>query len=157
MSPSLKRNKIVMSPSLKGNNCIIVHVNADNIIDWDTKHTNKSKIVTSDKFLTTKKEHYYLPIYKSNFCISFMSRVIRKPDFAYQKTKPLISCAVTAQLISTFVFASSSSYIRNFKLLAIFCCCTGLCMSDLFVKPDTRFFASGLICFIILRLIWENQ
>ena len=31
--------------------------------------------------------------------------VMRKPDFAYAKTKPQISCAVTAQLISDFVFA----------------------------------------------------
>ena len=30
---------------------------------------------------------------------------MRKPDFAYAKTKAQISCAVTAQLISAFVFA----------------------------------------------------
>ena len=34
-----------------------------------------------------------------------MSRVMRKPDFAYAKTEVQISCAVTAQLISAFVFA----------------------------------------------------
>ena len=34
-----------------------------------------------------------------------MSRVIRKPAFAFAKTKTQISCAVTAQLISAFIFA----------------------------------------------------
>ena len=31
---------------------------------------------------------------------------LRKPAFAYAKTKPQISCAVTTQLISAFVFAT---------------------------------------------------
>ena len=31
---------------------------------------------------------------------------MRKPDFAYVKTKAQISCAVTAKLISAFVFAT---------------------------------------------------
>ena len=38
--------------------------------------------------------------YKHRLC-----RFMRKLDFAYAKTKAQISCAVTAQLISTFVFA----------------------------------------------------
>ena len=37
--------------------------------------------------------------------VNDMSRVMRKPVFAYAKTKTQISCAVTAQLISAFVFA----------------------------------------------------
>ena len=41
-----------------------------------------------------------------NQCGSYMSRVMRKPDFTYAKTKAQISCAVTARLISTFVFAT---------------------------------------------------
>ena len=36
----------------------------------------------------------------------YMSRVVRKPFFAYAKTKTQISFAVTAKLISAFVFAS---------------------------------------------------
>ena len=44
------------------------------------------------------------------YCTSMLryalSHVIRKPDFAYAKTKAQISCAVTAQLISAFVFAT---------------------------------------------------
>ena len=35
-----------------------------------------------------------------------MSLVMRKLDFAYAKTKMQISCSVTAQLISAFVFAT---------------------------------------------------
>ena len=35
-----------------------------------------------------------------------MSLVMRKPAFAYAKTKTQISCAVTAQLIIAFVFAT---------------------------------------------------
>ena len=35
-----------------------------------------------------------------------MSRVMRKPHFAYGKTKAQISCAVNAKLISAFVFAT---------------------------------------------------
>ena len=48
-----------------------------------------------------------------------MSRVVRKPFFfAYAKTKTQISCAVTAQLISAFVFATrivQSLYFLNPK------------------------------------------
>ena len=39
-------------------------------------------------------------------CLSDMSHVMRKLDFAYAKTKVQISCAVTAQRICTFVFAT---------------------------------------------------
>ena len=35
-----------------------------------------------------------------------MSHVMRKPDFAYAKTKAQISFAETAKLISTFIFAT---------------------------------------------------
>ena len=37
---------------------------------------------------------------------SYMSHIMRKLEFATVKTKVQISCAVIAQLISTFVFAS---------------------------------------------------
>ena len=36
----------------------------------------------------------------------YLSRIVRKPDFAYAKTKAQISFAVTAKLISAFVFAT---------------------------------------------------
>ena len=42
-----------------------------------------------------------------NICSPFdLSRVIRKPDFCHAKTKAQISFAVTAKLISAFVFAT---------------------------------------------------
>ena len=41
-----------------------------------------------------------------NVALSKLSRVMRKPDFAYAKTKAQISFAVTAKLISAFVFAT---------------------------------------------------
>ena len=57
-----------------------------------------------------------------------------------RKTKTQISFAVTAKLISAFVFATRIVQflfylnIRNFKLLhvGLFCACTGLFVSDLF-------------------------
>ena len=38
--------------------------------------------------------------------LKYLSRVVRKPHFAYAKTKTQISFAVTAKLISAFVFAT---------------------------------------------------
>ena len=61
---------------------------------------------------------------------------MRKPDFAYAKTKAQISCAVTAQLISDFAFATR---IANFKVLAFLCDCTDRFMLDLVVKPEDHF------------------
>ena len=42
----------------------------------------------------------------SGSTVHYMSRVVRKPGFAYAKTKTQISFAVTAKLISAFVFAT---------------------------------------------------
>ena len=61
-----------------------------------------------------------------------------------RKTKTQISCAVTAQLISAFVFAiriinPSTNYFRNFQPLAIFCGCTDRFVSDLVGNPEDRF------------------
>ena len=45
--------------------------------------------------------------YRNRACnVYILSRVVRKPDFAYAKTKTQISFAVTAKLISAFVFAT---------------------------------------------------
>ena len=52
---------------------------------------------------------------------NYTSLVVRKPDFPYAKTKTQISCAVTAQLISAFVFAIQivqSLYYLNLKFQA---------------------------------------
>ena len=59
---------------------------------------------------------------------------MRKPAFAYAKTKTQISFAVTAKLISAFVFAT-----QNFKPLAIFCGCTVRFVSDLVGNSEDRF------------------
>ena len=50
-----------------------------------------------------------------------MSCIVRKPAFAYAKTMTQISCAVTVQLISAFVFATQivqSLYFLNPKFQA---------------------------------------
>ena len=54
---------------------------------------------------------------------------MRKLTYGYAKTKAQISFAVTAKLISAFVFAPYdpvSSFIQNFKIIAYFCDSTGL-------------------------------
>ena len=40
------------------------------------------------------------------FRLYVLATIMRKPDFAYAKTKTQISFAVTAKLISAFVFAT---------------------------------------------------
>ena len=72
-----------------------------------------------------------------------LSLVMRKPDFA--KTKPQISFAVTAKLISAFVFATwivQSLYYLNPKFqasIAIFCGCTAPFVWDLVENPEDQF------------------
>ena len=71
---------------------------------------------------------------------SQMSRVMRKPVFAYAKTKAHISCAVTAQLISAFVFGTQIVQSLYFlKPLANFCGCTARFVSDLVENPEYNF------------------
>ena len=69
---------------------------------------------------------------------------MRKPVFAYAKTKTQISFAVTAKLISAFVFATrkvQSLYFINPKLkhLAIFFDCTARFVSDVVKNLEDRF------------------
>ena len=67
---------------------------------------------------------------------------MRKPAFAYAKTKTQISFVVTAKLISAFVFATrivQSLFYLNFKPLAILCGCTARFVSDLVGNPEDRF------------------
>ena len=73
-----------------------------------------------------------------------MSRCTRHQQFAYAKTKTHISCAVTAQQISVFVFATqivqALLYLNpTFKLLACFCDCTSRFVSYLVGIPDCWF------------------
>ena len=73
----------------------------------------------------------------------------KTPSFAYAKTKAQISFAVTAKLISAFVFAPRIVQFLYFLKpkfpgfnLAIFCACTVRFVSDLGGNPEGRF--SGL-------------
>ena len=75
-----------------------------------------------------------------------MSRIMRKPAFCnYAKTKPQISCAVTTQLISAFVFATQivqSLYYLNLNFQACshhLTGCTARFVSDLIGNPEDRF------------------
>ena len=63
---------------------------------------------------------------------------MRKPAFCMCENKG----SVTAKLISAFVFATQivqSPYLRNSKLLAIFCGCTAWFVSDLVENPEDQF------------------
>ena len=62
---------------------------------------------------------------------------MRKRFFAYGKTKTQIIFAVTAKLISAFVFATRM--VSIFKPLAILCGCTARFVSDLVGNPEDRF------------------
>ena len=76
------------------------------------------------------RKHYLMGQYKLSICkasssnikvLCHLSLVVRKPVFAYAKTKTQISFAVTAKLISAFVFATQivqSLYYLNPKFQA---------------------------------------
>ena len=75
-------------------------------------------------------------IHSYHIYLHHMSRIMRKPDLGIcKKTKAQISCAVTAQLISAFVFATSIVHFLLYlypKFQASnLLCCTGLFVSDL--------------------------
>ena len=72
---------------------------------------------------------------------------MRKLDFCLYENKGAdqLKFAVTAKLISAFVFATwivQFLFFLNptFKLLACFCNCTGRFVSDLFGNPEDQFF-----------------
>ena len=72
---------------------------------------------------------------------------MRKPVFAYAKTKAHISYLVTVQLISIFVFATCTSIVQSLYFLqpkfqaslAFFCGCTSRCLLELVRNPEDRF------------------
>ena len=97
---------------------------------------------------------------------------LRKPTTCISETKMLISYAVTAQICSyctadlhfCFHYNVSSSYILNFKLLAIFCGCTGRFLSDLFGTTNCFSHAAAHINKLtlyhleqVLQLKWHNS
>ena len=66
-----------------------------------------------------------------------MSRVMRKPFFAYAKTKAQISAFVSATWIEKILYLLS--LLRNFKPLAVFCGCSLRFVSDLVGNLENRF------------------
>ena len=71
-----------------------------------------------------------------------LSLVMRKMAFCICENKDADQHAVTAKLISAFVFATrieQSFYFLNFKPLVIFCGCTARFVSDLVGNPEDRF------------------
>ena len=65
-----------------------------------------------------------------------------RQQFAFAKTKALISCAVTAQLISAFVLTNTDSttpFLLKSRFQAYTYDCAGWFVSDLFGKPDYCF------------------
>ena len=82
---------------------------------------------------------------------------MRKTAFECAKTKAQISCIVTMQLISAFVFAIKivlSLYFLNFKPLAIFCDCTARSVFDLVRNTKTGFLTTWLnisLSFLVLH------
>ena len=82
--------------------------------------------------------------FRSKYYRYDMSRVMRKPAFCICENKDADQLAVTAKLISAFVFATrivqSLFFLDpNFKPLAIFRGCTARFVSDLVGNPEDRF------------------
>ena len=79
--------------------------------------------------------------------IFYMSRIVRKPDFCLCENKGAdqlrCHCEAGQRLCSSYT-DSSSSKIRNFRLLSCFCDCTGGFVSTWSEPPKTGFLASRL-------------
>ena len=79
----------------------------------------------------TNDEASLFQIYGSRISILIyiiLSRIMRKPDFAYAKSKSQISCAVY----------TDSTIPPLLKSEVIFCICTGRFVSDLVGNPEDR-------------------
>ena len=75
--------------------------------------------------------------------------------FAYAKTKAQISFAVTAKLISAFVFATRIVQFFFFlspKFQASFCDCTGRVVLDLVGNPEDRFSRDSAHIYTLYKL-----
>ena len=69
----------------------------------------------------------------------YMSCVMRKPDFAYVKTKAQICFAVTTKLISAFVFATQIEQCLCFLNPKFLASSHLLCLySSVFVRPGLK-------------------
>ena len=103
---------------------------------------------THNLFWTKNKKKFYNPLHSSftfqGVYISWTCYPDKNQQFAYAKTKGQISFAVTAKLISTFVFAKqiveSLFYLyTKFQPSSIFLClCSSICVGPV-QKPHCRF------------------
>ena len=85
--------------------CVFVFAYAKCWFSHDAAHTF-FQFHHSAYALSNPKLNALSKIIASRFSLVKMSRVVRKPFFAYSKTKTQISFAVTAKLINAFVFAT---------------------------------------------------
>ena len=85
----------------------------------------KNKMI--DNLILVKRDH--------------MSRIVRKPDFCLGENKGADQLRGNREADQRLCFRYnfSASYIQNFKLLALFCDCTGRFVSDLVGNPEDRF------------------
>ena len=85
-----------------------------------------------------------------------MSRIVRKWDYCLAKTMVQISCAVTAQLISTFIFATRIVQLLlflnpEFQASSLFLRLYKACLYRIWLEtPKTGFLALWLIWNVIL-------
>ena len=80
--------------------------------------TDISRQTVQTQFRLLLEEKSEQGLHSLLFHLHHLSRDVRKPDFAYAETKTQISLAVTAKLISTFVFATrivQPLYFLNLK------------------------------------------
>ena len=99
-------------------------------------------VATPVSFLTARKNKQDNMFW--NITVHIWAAKWENRIFANAKTKTQISFAVTAKLISAFVFATrivQSLFFLNtkFQALAIFCGCTAWFVSDLVGNPEDRF------------------
>ena len=92
--------------------------------------------------------------------IDHMSRVMRKPAFCICENKDADQLCGNRGPDQCLCFRytdnnPSTSYIRNFKPLAIFCSSTDRFVSDLVGNPKTGFLTMRLIYSLTMRLIYS--
>ena len=103
-----------------------------------------SHVMRKPVFTNAKKHQPRSAVLQYNLSSFYMSLVVRKQFFAYAKTKTQISFAVTAKLISPFVFATwivQSLYFLNpkFQASSHLLWLTAHFVSDLVGNPEDRF------------------
>ena len=117
------------------------------------KHLTFSHRISFQNRNISRKEWYLQYLKDSKYKIYNyydLSRRMGKPTICIGETKAQTSFAVTAKLISVFVFATRTVHILfllipNFKLLTFFCDCTARFVSDLVGTQIVGFLTQRLI------------